>query len=109
MDRTRATTVPTPTPARQSDPELTVGAADRGGAVVRGHGRGRRRRPTRCRRKVPNPTKDRVVTPPPIEEVVKDGEEGEDEQIQDKEVPLQPALEMINQVITYLSGLSDYG
>ena len=39
------------------------------------------------------------MTPPPIEEVVKKGEEGEDEQIHAKEVPPQPALDMINEVI----------
>ena len=47
------------------------------------------------------------MTPPPTDEVVREGEEGENEQVQDKEVPPQPTLEMINQVLTYLSGLSD--
>ena len=49
------------------------------------------------------------MTPPPTDEVVREGEEGENEQIQDKEVAPQPTLEMINQVLTYLSGLSDQG
>ena len=49
------------------------------------------------------------MTPPPTDEVVREGEEGENEQVQDKEVPPQPTLKMINQVLTYLSGLSDQG
>ena len=40
---------------------------------------------------------------------MREGEEGKNEQVQDKEVPPQPTLEMINQVLTYLSGLSDQG
>ena len=40
---------------------------------------------------------------------MREGEEGENEQVQDKEVPPQPTPEMINQVLTYLSGLSDQG
>ena len=50
-----------------------------------------------------------MPTPTPADEVVREGEEGENEQIQDKEVPPQPTPEMINQVLTYLSGLSDQG
>ena len=49
------------------------------------------------------------MTPPPTDEVVREGEERENEQVQDKEVPPQPTPEMINQVLTYLSGLSDQG
>ena len=49
------------------------------------------------------------MTPQPTEEIVREGEEGENEQIQDKKVPPQPTPEMINQVLTYLSGLSDQG
>ena len=49
------------------------------------------------------------MTPPPTNEVVREGKEGENEQVQDKEVPPQPTPEMINQVLTYLSGLSDQG
>ena len=49
------------------------------------------------------------MTPPPTDEVVREGEQGENEQIQDKEVPPHPTLEMINQVLTYLSGLSYQG
>ena len=46
-----------------------------------------------------------AVTPPPTDEVVREGEEGEDDQVQDEELPPQPTPEMINQVHTYLSGL----
>ena len=49
------------------------------------------------------------MTPPPTDEVVREGEEGENEQVQDEELPPQPTPEMINQVLTYLSGLSDQG
>ena len=49
------------------------------------------------------------MTPPPTDELVREGEEGENEQVQDEELPLQPTLEMINQVLTYLRGLSDQG
>ncbi|XP_015159833.1 uncharacterized protein [Solanum tuberosum] len=79
------------------------------GAVARGRGRGRGRRPTRGRGQAPSPTRDRAVTPPPIDEVAIEGDEGDDEQIQEKEVPPQPTPKMINQVLTYLSGLSDQG
>ena len=65
--------------------------------MTRGHGRGRRR------------TSSRAVTPPPTEEVVREGEEGENEQVQNEELPPQPTPEMINQVLPYLSGLSDQG
>ena len=49
------------------------------------------------------------MTPLPPDEVVREGEEGENEQVQDEELPHQPTPEMINQVLTYLSGLSDRG
>ena len=49
------------------------------------------------------------MNPPPTEEVVREGEEGENEQVQNKEMPAQPTPEMINQVLAYLSGLSDQG
>ena len=48
------------------------------------------------------------MTPPPTDEVVREGEEVENEQVQDKEVQSQPTQEMINQVLTYLSGLSSH-
>ena len=49
------------------------------------------------------------MTPPPTEEVVREGEEGETEQVQTEELPSQPTPEMINKVLSYLSGLSDQG
>ena len=109
MVRTRATTVPTPTPARQGASEPTTRVVGRGGGVARGRGRGRRRTPSRVRGRTPGPASDRAVTPPPTNEVVREGEEGENKQVQDEELPPQPTLEMNNQVLTYLSGLSDQG
>ena len=107
MVRTRATTVPTPTPTRQGASEPTIGTVTRGGAVARGRGRGRRRTISRGRGQTPGPASNRAVTPPPTDEVVREGEEGENEQVQDEELPPQPTPEMIKQVLTYLSGLSD--
>ena len=49
------------------------------------------------------------MTPPPTEEIIREGEDGETEQVQNKEMPPQPTPEMINQVLAYLSGLSDQG
>ena len=49
------------------------------------------------------------MTPLPTEEVVREGEEGENEQVQSEELPPQPTPEMINQVLAYLSGSSDQG
>ena len=43
------------------------------------------------------------MTPPPTEEVVREGEDGENEQVQDEELPPQLTPEMINQVLAYLS------
>ena len=77
MVRTSATTVPAPIRARQGAFEPTIGAATRGGAVARGRGRGRRRTPTRGRGQTPGPARNRAVTPPPTDEVVREGEEGE--------------------------------
>ena len=98
MVRTRATTIPTPTPTptRQGAPELTIGAAARGGAVTNGHGRGCGKRTTRGRGQAPGPPRDRAVNPPLTEEVVRKDDEREDEQIQEKEVPPQPTPEIIN-------------
>ena len=96
MVRTRATTVPTPTPARQGASEPTIGVVTRGGGVARDRGRGRRRTPSRGRGQTPGPASNRAVTPPPTDEVVREGEEGENEQVQDEELPPQPTPEMIN-------------
>ena len=49
------------------------------------------------------------MTPPPIEEVIREGEDGENEQVQNEGLQPQPTPEMINQVLAYLSGLSDQG
>ena len=38
----------------------------------------------------PGPASNRAVTPPPTDEVVKEGEEGENEQVEGKELPPQP-------------------
>ena len=110
MVRTRATTnAPTPTSARQEASELATGAVARRGVVARGRGRGRGRTSSRGRGQAPVPSSTRAVTPPPTEEVVKEGEEGEREQVQNEEMPPQPTPEMVNQVLAYLSGLSDQG
>ena len=109
MVRTRATTAPTPAPARQEASEAATETVARRGTVARGRGRGRRRTPSRGRGQTPGPASNRAVTPPPTDEVVREGEEGENEQVQDEELPPQPTPGMINRVLTYLSGLSDQG
>ena len=109
MVRTRATTSPKPTPARQEASEPTTGAVARRGVVTRGRGRGRGRTPSRGRGRVPSPSGTRAMTPPQTEEVVREGEDGENEQMQNEEFPPQPTPEMINQVLDFLSGLSDQG
>ena len=108
--RARATTAPTPTPARQdASEEPATEAVARRVAVARGRGRGRGRTSSRGRGQAPGPASTRAVTPPPTEEVVREGEEGEIEQVQDEELPPQPTHEMIKQVLAYLSWLSDQG
>ena len=106
MVRTRATTAPTPAPAGQGASEPATGAVARGRVMARGRGRGRGRTSSRGRGQAPSPSGTRAVTPLPTEEVVR---EGEDEQVQNEELPPQPTPEMINQVLAYLSGLSDQG
>ena len=90
MVRTRGTTAPTPTPARQEASEPATGAVARRGVVARGRGRGRGRTSSRGRGRAPSPSDTRAVTPPPTEEVVREGEEGESEQVQNEELPPQP-------------------
>ena len=107
MVRTRATTAPTPTPARQEASEPATGAVARGRVAARGRGRGRGRTSSRGRGQAPVQSSTRAVTPPPTEEVVREGEEGENELVQNEELPPQPTPEMINQVLAYLSWLSD--
>ena len=109
MVKTRATTAPTPTPARQVASEPATEVVARRGAVARGRGRGRGRTSSRGRGQTPGPSSTRAVTPPPTDEVLREGEEGENEQIQSEELPPQPTPEMINQVLAYLSELSDQG
>ena len=77
--------------------------------MARGRGRGRGRTSSRGRGRAPSPSGTRAVTPPPTEEVIREGEDGVNEQVQNKEMPPQPTPEMINQVLAYLSGLSYQG
>ena len=90
MVRTRATTTSTPTPARQETTEPPTGAVARGRTAARGRGRGRGRTSSRGRGRAPSPFGTRAVTPPPTEEVVREGEEGESVQVQNEELPPQP-------------------
>ena len=109
MVRTRATTAPTSTSARQEASKPATGAVARRRVAARGRGRGRGRTSSRGRGRAPSPSDTRAVTPPLTEEVVTEGEEGVNEQVQNEELPPQPTPEMINQVLAYLSGLSDQG
>ncbi|TMX00187.1 hypothetical protein EJD97_001246, partial [Solanum chilense] len=102
-------TAPTPTPARQEASDPATGAVARRGVVARGRGRGRGRTFSRGRGQAPSPSGTRAVTPQPTEEVVREGEEGENEQVQNEELPPQPTPKMNNQVLAYVSGLSDQG
>ena len=54
--------------------------------MTRGRGRGRGRTSSRGRGQAPGPSSTRAVTPPPTEEVLREGEEGENEQVQSKEL-----------------------
>ena len=72
--RTRATTVPTPTPVRQDASEPATRAVARRGALARGRGRGRERMSSRGRGQTTGPTSNMAVTPPPTDEVVREGE-----------------------------------
>ena len=76
MVRTRATIVPTRRPARQGASEPATGAVARRGVVARGRGRGRGRTSSRGRGQTPGPASNRAVTPPPTNEVVREGERG---------------------------------
>ena len=64
--------------------------------MARGCGRGRGRTSSRGRGRAPSPSYTRAVTPPPTEEIVREGEDGENEQVQNEELAPQPTLEMIN-------------
>ena len=87
MVRTIATTVATPTPERQGASEPIIWAVTRGGVVARCRDRGRRGTRARGRGQTPGQARNRAVTLPPTVEVVREGEEGENEQVPDKEVP----------------------
>ena len=104
MVRTRATTAPTPTSARQDASELATETVAQRGTVGRDHGRGHGRTSSRGRGRAPSPSDTRAVTPPPTEEVMREREDGETEQVQNEELPPQPTPEMINQVLAYFSG-----
>ena len=90
MVRTRATTTPTPTPARQDASEQATQVVARRGAVARGRGRCRRRTSSRGRGQTLGPSSTRAVTPPLTEEIVREWEDGENEQVQNEELPSQP-------------------
>ena len=90
MVRTRATTTLTPTPARHETTELATGAVARGRTAARGCGRGRGRTSSRERGRAPSPSDTRAVTPPLTEEVIREGEDGVNEQVQNEEMPPQP-------------------
>ena len=49
--------------------------------MARDRGRGRGRTSSRGRGQTPGPASTRAVTPPPTDEVVREGEEGENEQV----------------------------
>ena len=107
MVRTRATNAPTSISARQDASEPATETVARRGTVARGCGRGHRRTSSRGRGQTPGPSSTRAVTPPPTEKVVREGEDAENEQVQNEELPPQPTPEMINKVLAYISGLSD--
>ena len=67
--------------------------------MARGRGRGRGRTSSRGRGQAPGPSSTRAVTPPPTEEVVREGEDGENEQVKNEGFPPQPTAEMTNQVL----------
>ena len=79
--------MPTPTPARQDASEPATGAVARRGNMSTGRGRARGRMSSRGRGQSPGPASTRAVTPPPTEEVLREGEEGENEQVQNKQLP----------------------
>ena len=86
MVRTRAIIAPTPTSARQEASEPATGAVARGRVAARCRGRGRGRTSSRGRGRAPSPSDTRAVTPPPTEEN-EQGEGGENEKVQNEELP----------------------
>ena len=81
MVSTRATTAQTPTPEGQDASEPTTGAVAQRGAVARGCGKGRGRTSSRGKGQAPGPASTMAVTPPPTKEVLREGEEVENEQV----------------------------
>ena len=104
MVRTRATTAPTLTSVRQDASEPATETVARRGAVARGRGRGSGRTSSRGRGQALSPSGTMAVTPPPTEEVRREGEDGVNEQVQNEEMPPQPTPEMINQILAILVG-----
>ena len=79
--------MPTPTPARQEPSEPATRAVARGRITARGRSRGRGRTSSRGRGQEPSTSGSRAVTTPFTEEVVREGEEGKNEQVQNEELP----------------------
>ena len=73
--------MPTPAPAGPGASEPATGPVARRGAVTRGRGRGRGRTSSRGRGQASIPSSTRAVTPPPTEEVLREGEEEGNEQV----------------------------
>ena len=92
MVRTRATTTPAPTsaPAGQGASEPATGTVARGRAAAKGCGRVRGRTSSRGRGRATSPSDTRAVTPPPTEEVIREGEDGENELLQNEGLPPEP-------------------
>ena len=84
MVRTRATTAPTSTSARQEAFEPATGAIAQGRVTAKSCGRGRGRTSSRGRGQTPSPSDARAVAPPTTKEVVREGEDGENEQVQNE-------------------------
>lgn len=98
MVRTRTITRTTLKLARHSTPEPTIGFAKWGGLVARDPWR----RSIRCTGQALDQARDRVVTPLPINEVVREGDEKEDEKFLRRKNHL-----CINKVVTYFCELSE--
>ena len=73
--------MPTSASARQDTSEPATETIAQRGAVARGRYKGRGRTSSRGRGRTPVPSDTRAVNPPPTEEVVRGGEEGETEQV----------------------------
>ena len=82
--------MPTSISARQDASEPATETVAQRAVVARGRGRGRGRTSSRGRGQAPGPSSTRAVTLPPTEEVLREGEEGENEQVQNEEVPPPP-------------------